>query len=174
MALLIKGVKLSQLAANRVPAPFVTAIRHHWNKDWKAGKYPETEEERKAAAKKYGMHPSEYQPYPNDGTGYGDYPKMKDEPHERRDLYYPWDMPEHKRNFGEPIHIEYNIYSEDRYGTPTPLRWSKSQMAGSFCLFMGTVFALYFYLDDKKMFRPVLPKQLPSDGRTHYTFEPKN
>lgn len=74
-----------------------------WNKDWKAGKYPETEEERKAAAKKYGMHPSEYQPYPDDGMGFGDYPKLKDIPVERRDPYYPWDMPELKRNFGDPV-----------------------------------------------------------------------
>lgn len=38
-----------------------------WNKDWKPGPYPETEEERKAAAKKYGLLPEDYKPYPDDG-----------------------------------------------------------------------------------------------------------
>lgn len=38
-----------------------------WNKDFAPGKYPETEEERNAAAKKYGLLPHEYKPYPDDG-----------------------------------------------------------------------------------------------------------
>jgi NADH dehydrogenase (ubiquinone) 1 beta subcomplex subunit 8 len=42
---------------------------HGWNKDFKPGPYPKTQAEREAAAKKYGLHPSEYEPYPDDGTG---------------------------------------------------------------------------------------------------------
>lgn len=38
-----------------------------WNKDFKPGPIPTTEEERKAAAKKYGLLPHEYEPYPDDG-----------------------------------------------------------------------------------------------------------
>lgn len=34
--------------------------------------YPETEEERRAAAKKYGLLPEEYKPYPADGKLYDD------------------------------------------------------------------------------------------------------
>lgn len=37
-----------------------------WNKDFKPAPYPETEEERRAAAKKYGLLPEEYKPYPPD------------------------------------------------------------------------------------------------------------
>merc|ERR1711981_1508257 len=52
-----------------------------WNYLWKPGPYPETEEERLAAAKKYGLIPEDYEPYPNDGQwneaigphGLGDY-----------------------------------------------------------------------------------------------------
>lgn len=120
------------------------------------------------------MHPSEYQPYPDDGMGYGDYPKLKDESVERRNAYYQWDMPELKRNFGDPIHIDNNIYSEDRYGTPAPLRLSKSTMLLSFLGVMGFWFGAYILLDDYKMFRPVIPPQMPGDGRVHYTFEPKH
>lgn len=74
-----------------------------WNKDFKPGKYPETEEERRAAAKKYNMLPEEYKPYADDGMGCGDYPKMPDIAIESKDPYYPYDFPEHKRNFNEPV-----------------------------------------------------------------------
>lgn len=74
-----------------------------WNKDFKPGKFPETEAERAAAAKKYNLHPSEYRPYPNDGLGFGDYPHLPDSPIEAKDPYYPYDFPEHRRNFNEPV-----------------------------------------------------------------------
>lgn len=74
-----------------------------WNKDFKPAKFPETDKEREAAARKYGLHPAEYQPYPNDGLGYGDYPKLADTPVEARDPYYPYDFPELKRNLHEPV-----------------------------------------------------------------------
>lgn len=38
-----------------------------WNKDWMPGPLPQTEEERRAAAKKYGLLPEEYKTYPDDG-----------------------------------------------------------------------------------------------------------
>lgn len=38
-----------------------------WNKDFKPGPLPQNEEERRAAAKKYGLLPEEYQIYENDG-----------------------------------------------------------------------------------------------------------
>lgn len=78
-------------------------ITSDWNKDYKQGPYPQTEEERVAAAKKYNLQPEEYKPYPDDGVGYGDYPHLPDIPDETKDPYYPYDMPEMKRNFGEPV-----------------------------------------------------------------------
>lgn len=38
-----------------------------WNADFKPGPYPVTEEQRLAAAKRYGVLPEEYKPYPDDG-----------------------------------------------------------------------------------------------------------
>lgn len=56
-----------------------------------------------AAAKKYNLLPEEYKPYADDGLGFGDYPKLPDASIETRDAYYPYDFPEHKRNFKEPV-----------------------------------------------------------------------
>lgn len=47
--------------------------------------------------------PEEYKPYADDGMGYGDYPKLPDVGVETRDAYYPYDFPEHRRNFNEPV-----------------------------------------------------------------------
>lgn len=96
----------------------VTAVRcagSHWNKDFKPAPFPHTQAEREAAAKKYGIPIEEYKPYPDDGLGYGDYPHLKDESVEARDPNYPYDYPEFKRNFQEPIHAEIDLYSEDRW-----------------------------------------------------------
>lgn len=95
----------------------IISVRNHWNKDFKPGPYPTTQKEREAAAKKYGIPIEQYEPYPDDGQGYGDYPKLKNESIELRDPYYPWDYPEHKRNFGETFHANHDLYSEDRFNT---------------------------------------------------------
>lgn len=75
-----------------------------WNKDWKPGPYPVTEEEKVAAAKKYGLRREDYKPYPDDGFGFGDYPDLGQIGMESKDPFEDWDMPELKRNFGEPVH----------------------------------------------------------------------
>lgn len=74
-----------------------------WYKDFKPAAIPLTEEQRKLAAAKYNLHPKEYEVYPDDGTGYGDYPKLPFIATETKDPFYPWDFPEYKRNFNEPV-----------------------------------------------------------------------
>lgn len=37
--------------------------------------------------------------------GYGDYPKLPDTPAEDRSPWEDWDIPELKRNYGEPVSI---------------------------------------------------------------------
>lgn len=77
-----------------------------WNKDYKPGPYPKTEKEREAAAKKYYLLPEEYKPYADNGLGYGDYPKVGGGLGvEFKDNYYPYDYPEIKRNFNEPVSL---------------------------------------------------------------------
>lgn len=76
-----------------------------WNKDYKAAPFPQTDEERLAAAKKYSLLPEEYKPYADTGMGFGDYPQLPNVSVETRDPHYPYDFPEHKRNFHEPVYF---------------------------------------------------------------------
>ena len=78
----------------------------YWNKDWKPGPYPHTPKERAAAAKKYNMRVEDYEPYPDDGFGYGDYPKLPRIADEAKDPYQPYDLPNNRRFFGEPVHVD--------------------------------------------------------------------
>jgi NADH dehydrogenase (ubiquinone) 1 beta subcomplex subunit 8 len=81
----------------------VFVIVADWNKDWKPGPFPKTAEERAAAAKRYGLRVEDYDVYANDGMGYGDYPKLPFASGDSRDPYEDWDIPEQKRNYGEPV-----------------------------------------------------------------------
>lgn len=72
-------------------------------KDFKPGPYPKTEDERIAAAKKYNLLPEEYEPYPDDGNGLGDYPKIDALSGEARNPYYPWSIPAMARDFNEAV-----------------------------------------------------------------------
>ncbi|XP_045609514.1 NADH dehydrogenase [ubiquinone] 1 beta subcomplex subunit 8, mitochondrial [Procambarus clarkii] len=144
----------------------------HWNKDWKPKPYPVTPEERAEAARKYGLRPDEYEPYPDDGLGYGDYPNLPVVAAEARDPYENWDYPEHRRNFGEPVPVDFDMYGLDRVNVTSRLRYSATQQALAFFSVMGTILAVYYYCEDKKIHWPVLPKQYPQGTAVHYTFEP--
>lgn len=73
--------------------------------DFKPGPYPKTEEERRKAAEKYGLSPEEYEPYPDDGNGYGDYPKLPLIGAAAKDPFYPWDNPAFRRNMHETVNF---------------------------------------------------------------------
>lgn len=105
--------------------------------------------------------------------GYGDYPHLPDVPVERRDIYYPYDCPELRRNFQEPVHAEIDYHDETRIGTPYDMPISVGEMAVWFLSVIAGSFFIYWLVDDHKLFRPVLRKQMPADGGAHYTFEPK-
>ncbi|XP_042209567.1 NADH dehydrogenase [ubiquinone] 1 beta subcomplex subunit 8, mitochondrial-like [Homarus americanus] len=155
----LTGVQLTRAAGN-------------WNKDWKPSPFPVTPEERAAAARKYGLRPEEYKPYPDDGLGYGDYPDVPLVSAESRDPYGNWDYPEHRRNFGEPIHADFEMYGLDRVNASQKLRFSPRQQALTFFAVMAGFMGIYFLLEDNKMHWPHLPKQYPQEGVVHYTFEP--
>lgn len=115
MAGLVKLSKFAAKIANKNSLGLVVRTASHWNKDWKPGPYPRTQAEREAAAKRYGIPIEQYEPYPDDGMGYGDYPKLPNISVDRKDPHYPYDFPEAKRNFGDPIHVDVDVYSEDRH-----------------------------------------------------------
>ena len=114
----------------------------YWNRDWRPGPYPkvsfriqkeqlkqlsrmmllsltiacsQTEEEKIAAAKKYGLLREDYEPYPDDGFGYGDYPKLPIVAAEERDSNELYEIDSMKRHFGEPLHVDIDLYGEDRF-----------------------------------------------------------
>ncbi|XP_034050409.1 NADH dehydrogenase [ubiquinone] 1 beta subcomplex subunit 8, mitochondrial [Thalassophryne amazonica] len=124
------------------------------------GAYPKTPEERAAAAKKYNLTLEDYNPYPDDGMGFGDYPKLPDRSQHERDPWYQWDEPDLRRNWGEPMHYFFDMYMRLRVDTsPTAVPWSSmcKQLFGfiGFMLFM-------FYVGEKfPAYQPVAPKQYP-------------
>ncbi|XP_063837102.1 NADH dehydrogenase [ubiquinone] 1 beta subcomplex subunit 8, mitochondrial [Ostrinia nubilalis] len=166
--LLKKAILTNPQHVRKTVGIFCNGVRNHWNYQYKPGPYPKTPEERAAAAKRYGLTVEEYQPYPED-MGYGDYPKLPDIGADSKDPHYPYDSPELKRNFNEPLHASAEIFGEDRYDPNMRPRFS---LARQWTWFLGTVggsMALYFYLENFKMGRPVIAKQYPGEG-PHYLF----
>ena len=86
-----------------------TVKQGHFAKDFKPGQYPESEAERVAAAKKYGMLPQDYEPMANDGLGFGDYPNVKPITADSRDPWEDYDDDFNRRNFGEPVNFNENM-----------------------------------------------------------------
>lgn len=174
MSALMKSLSLAKQLSAANPRLSIQIARNlaGWNKDYTPGSYPKTEKEREAAAKKYYLLPEEYKPYADNGLGYGDYPKVGGGlGAESKDSYYPYDFPEHKRNFNEPISVDQDLYGEDRYSQAEKPRYNNSTYFLSFLGVMSGCLALYYWLEDKKMYRPVAAKQYPADGVKHYVFE---
>uniref|UniRef100_A0A6P8QC34 NADH dehydrogenase [ubiquinone] 1 beta subcomplex subunit 8, mitochondrial-like n=1 Tax=Geotrypetes seraphini TaxID=260995 RepID=A0A6P8QC34_GEOSA len=88
------------------------------SKDMLPGSYPKTPKEREAAAKKYNLRLEDYEPYPDDGMGFGDYPKLPEKSQQERDPWYSWDHTDLRRNWGEPMpkQFPYNNLYEERGG----------------------------------------------------------
>lgn len=63
------------------------------------------------------------------------------------------------------------MYGADRFYIDQKLRISMRTQLAWFVLVLAGFFGVYGALEAMPMFRPVLPKQLPQDGQTHYTFE---
>ncbi|XP_004928607.1 NADH dehydrogenase [ubiquinone] 1 beta subcomplex subunit 8, mitochondrial [Bombyx mori] len=169
-SLLKRALFNNSQSIRKTAALFCNATRNHWNYQYQPGPYPKTPEERAAAAKKYGMTVEEYTPYPED-MGYGDYPKLPDIGEDSKDPHYPYDNPELKRNFNEPLHATAEIFGGDRCDISIRRRFS---LLHQWTWFLGTLggFALLMvFLEDYKIGRPVTAKQIPGQG-VHYLFSP--
>ncbi|XP_003702585.1 NADH:ubiquinone oxidoreductase subunit ASHI [Megachile rotundata] len=131
--------------------------------------YPETEEERRKSAAKYGLHPYEYEPYPNDHRYLGDYPQLPWIGVVARDPYYPWDYPVIRRNYGDPIHPEQDMMGEDRYDYGVRQLVSDTTGALIFIATIGVFYLAYKFSSHTSF--PRMEKQYPRNG-VHYSFEP--
>ncbi|KAK2580892.1 hypothetical protein KPH14_005962 [Odynerus spinipes] len=176
MALVKTYMTLTPKLLSRNSIKLCIRAKHKETRDypylWRANdKTPSTPEEIKEAAERYNLHPREYKPYPAE-ENYGDYPQLPFVGAEARDPNYPWDFPELRRNFGEPLHIEEDQIGEDRYSAGVRRMVSTEgviAMFGGTVLVFGTLFAIFQYYP---WFQPVMKKQYPKQGVTHYTFEP--
>merc|ERR1712141_439758 len=87
-----------------------------WNYLWRPEmKIPVTKEEKAAAARKYGMIEEDYVPYGPDehpSLHMGDYPNIKPVGGDERSGHYNWDFPQLKKDFGEPMHENWNFIKE--------------------------------------------------------------
>ncbi|XP_011790928.1 NADH dehydrogenase [ubiquinone] 1 beta subcomplex subunit 8, mitochondrial [Piliocolobus tephrosceles] len=155
----VLGVQWLQRASrNVVPLGARTASR--MTKDMFPGPYPRTPEERAAAAKKYNMRVEDYEPYPDEGMGYGDYPKLPDRSQHERDPWYSWDQPDLRLNWGEPMHWHVDMYTRNRVDTsPTPVSWNVMcmQLFG----FLAFMTFMFWVGDVYPVYQPVGPKQYP-------------
>lgn len=174
MAALIKKALINPVLRNNgIHRLQFVRLAAYWNKDWKPGPYPKTDAERIAAAKKYGLLPQDYEPYPDDGLGYGDYPKLPIVSADMKDSLYNWDYPEMKRDFGEPMNTQYDAYTEERLSNART-RFSAKFTLASFLGVMGGFLTLHLLCEynDWYLRHPWTPPQYPNQGKTHYTFEP--
>jgi len=128
---------------------------------------PVTMEEKIAASKKYNLHPADYKPIdPDDPTKgklvrpFGDYPDLPAISHNERDPYEPWDYPRLRRNYGEPLHIDFDMYIGERVDT----RRQRNSLLYMTSCFLGTCaffFALFYTTRNLYTFTPMMPKQYP-------------
>jgi len=170
MSLPILAARRAQVSS--IARQSVRAYAAYWNKDWKPGPYPKTEKERRAAAKKYGMIPEDYEPYDDDGTGYGDYPKLPIVSAESRDPFYNYDHDEFKRDYGEVMHVDADLYGEDRNDYNRRYPASLLEMNLTFLGVMATIALLFWCGEQVKIcYVKKMPKSMPGDGKKHYSFE---
>merc|ERR1719435_623128 len=146
-----------------------------WNYMWKPGRFPEDLDERKAAAKKYGMLLEDYSPYEDPDRMTGDYPCLPIEPAAEKNGLYEWDDPAYRRNYGEPLQEEWSMYQETRLTPNSYKRYSMGTMFACQAAAVTTIIFLWFLTNGEygipKLTQPVLDLQLVTDKETHYTFE---
>lgn len=139
-----------------------------WNKDWMPGPYPVTPAEREAAAQKYNLLPEEYEPDPE---GFGDYPNLPLISGASKDPWRNWNMPEHKKDYGEPMHAMANMITEDRWDC-NQVENTKVHPAKATLMYVGILLAFIipcYWFEDKKGSLPHMKKHLPADG-VHYKY----
>ncbi|XP_023330746.1 NADH dehydrogenase [ubiquinone] 1 beta subcomplex subunit 8, mitochondrial [Eurytemora carolleeae] len=147
-----------------------------WNYLWKPGPYPESEDAKMKAAKKYGLLYEDYQPYPKGSDMLcGDYPNLPLVPEAYRSSTYEWDYPEYKRDYGETPHVEWDKYRETRYTPPqNPILSIPYMLSCFFAVVGGLTLAIYYSYDNPwlpQMQQPRTAKQLYNPGVTYYTME---
>uniref|UniRef100_A0A914CQ98 Uncharacterized protein n=1 Tax=Acrobeloides nanus TaxID=290746 RepID=A0A914CQ98_9BILA len=178
MSLIFKRSFHKTLGLNRGPLGF----QGWYPKDHKPGPYPKTEEERRAAAIKYGLRPEDYKPL--DQSDYlrssGDYPNLDAEGAKAnkyrtvnfdvRDPFENYTTTLFRRNFNEPVPREFVQMGPERI-TYTgledfqELNWKNILLN---VVVFGAIFAFAFWTSQSNPDRfryknPAMPKEYPYD-----------
>uniref|UniRef100_A0A5S6QFL8 NADH dehydrogenase [ubiquinone] 1 beta subcomplex subunit 8, mitochondrial n=1 Tax=Trichuris muris TaxID=70415 RepID=A0A5S6QFL8_TRIMR len=161
-------------------------IEGWWVRDHKPDPWPETPEERKAAALKYGLREEDYVSLPRD-QHVGNYPDLGMLNYDLKDPYENWSYGVMRRNFNEPVPEMYKMIHADRYTTTGLERMTPGQalrnVAMMFAGFMAIIWFSRQLIPVHEV--PVKPKQYAYDydlawpfkdpknfPLVHYTFEP--
>ena len=176
MSLALRGLLLRKswgIAAGRMT--LASDAPKPWNYIWQPGPYPVTKEAREAAARKYGMIPEDYEPFPDDGiNSLGDYPKLKPSSADSRSGQIDWDFPDLKRNFNEPMDKDFDMYMEVGYDNTTRKRYTDVQFTMITLACAVSFFLPWFILSKVTTYPPVAEKQLCDDAAIkHYSFNIK-
>jgi NADH dehydrogenase (ubiquinone) 1 beta subcomplex subunit 8 len=143
------------------------AIAHPgwYPRDHMPGNYPRTDEERRAAAIKYGMRPEDYIPYdPEDTINHaGDYPNPGLVTWDHKDPYDLYTDRDLRRNWCEPVpkqairyrpeRFSYNGLDEEHHEFLATL----SHLSLMF-IFIGTVFFFFYYGEITRKIRDFTPR----------------
>uniref|UniRef100_A0A915KVH6 NADH dehydrogenase [ubiquinone] 1 beta subcomplex subunit 8, mitochondrial n=1 Tax=Romanomermis culicivorax TaxID=13658 RepID=A0A915KVH6_ROMCU len=157
-----------------------------WVEDHYPRKLPETEEERRKSARKYGIREGDYKPLPLDAC-MGEYPDLGIISYELRDPYENWSDTMYRRNFNEPMSPDFMYYLPYRLSYTGTEKYSHGKNFLILLLMtIGMITAFYVSLRyGPSATAPMLPKQFPYDYDRilpfgdpriypieHYTFEP--
>ena len=133
-------------------APISTSMTYLSSDDEmsKVGPYPRTKEERERAAKKYNLIPEDYEPY-DECEGLGDYPKLKAVGGFNRDPYDDFDDMVDNRYYGEPFHLDADLYYWERIDPlahekkPRLSIWIKALIFFGLPITMSSLFYIFKY-----------------------------
>ncbi|UXI15349.1 hypothetical protein NH340_JMT01292 [Sarcoptes scabiei] len=145
-----------------------------WVQDYKPGPYPKTAAEREAAAKKYNLIPEDYEPY-EEGSGYGDYPKLPIVGEDDMDPYENFDFYYYRRNYGQTLHIDYDVYCSEKSDPNASVTAVPLSMIILYLIAPFAFVILIHVIDvvfDLHSANPTKPKHYYGDGKVHYSFEP--
>jgi len=133
---------------------------------------PLSKEEHARLAAKYNLRPEDYQPMNSKDYNMGDYPILPRESAVVRDPFYDWDDVFNRRNYGEPIMIDMEMYAPTQQDT-SPTLFDRYQMWPVLLGFIGGFMLLYMLGNRFLVFPPRAPKEypeyFPGDEKIYYT-----
>ncbi|VDO49933.1 unnamed protein product [Onchocerca flexuosa] len=136
--------------------------------------YPKNEEERRAAAIKYGMRPEDYKPHSKDDyyKYAGNYPDYGCVTYDHKDPYENWSDPHYRRNWGEGMQIRAMMHTSDRDSYTTLIFcWIGIQTWPKGRKWKNDIMLKQYPYDIKRAYPFTDPRVYPI---TNYTFEPED